>query len=610
MRMSGLDKKRFVIFFALVFLLSCRSSSRYESREKLQHATQNTSMPQWPETSRRALVQLWHMYPEQASLLNMHSYDTHLASQNPLTIKNQVDQLSRLVQKLYAIPNEALSSDQILDRQLLSARLRLTIQAIAVEARPLHDPYAHIETLSLAIASLWLNVDRALDQRLGDLASRLLKVPVFLGDALQNLHQPDPVLCLAAQKKATRLKTFLQRDLQEQAQHSSKDLQQALELGISEASRGLENYRKGLQKICVPKQKLFALGQVAFRQRMALEHGLYWGPDAVRTEALRWKSRANRMLKLIGNKTSTPVLDVTVQKPSKPKSWTKSINLQISNLKLLSQQNHLFDLAPGDNPVLSRVCKLNRLQVSELYLWPQVTTDDGKQTAVLLDGLSTLYSGGQPTTLQQNFSNSSELALTLARETYPGRLAQRQHKHPKLSQVRSSFITSSLDAGWGLYAQDLALKFGIINNDAAAQRFFWNSLRNIAALAIVDVGIHSKQMSLADALDYLREQSDLPGALAMGINTDREAYLNKAVVDILSHPTRASANLLAYASIEGMRQRLQNLRGASFSLQAFHDALLSHGQIPPAYLSALIFKDPLPELDPFFPPAPIPNQAQ
>lgn len=594
---------RFFVLLLLSSLLTCSACrTGQSSRSSISPRQTKSHQQDWPALAAEAQKALWTLSPEIASALGEHAYDRQLGLRNPTQLKQMVDHMSSLVQKMYAIPSTSLSPDRALDRRLLSAQLRLAIHEIAVEGRPLHDPCANVESLNQAIATLWLDASRPLEKRLADLAQRLLDVPIFLDNALNNLHDPDPHLCQAAQQQAELLRAFLLRDLSSQAMHATTELRKALQVGISEGARGLESYRKGLTELCTPAAPPMVLGQLAFRQHMALEHGLYWGPNAVRTEASRWLSRANRMLLL------SPSDDVTKtnqeSEPFSPQTWQDQVNVQVSNLRLLSRQHRLMSISDANLPLLSPVSALHLHKVPELSLWPGVGRPQTPGQALILDGLSVgLAQRGQP--LSPPLQARSDLWLALAGETYPGRMSQLQHDHAPLSRLRQTFYSSALNNGWALYAQSLALNFGLVVSDPRAQRFYWQSVRTTAALAIVDVGLHTKNMSYDDALAFLRDKSDLPGVLVTDMATrgqDRKIFLRRAVDDVLRHPTRAAANLLGYSAIEGMRQRLEALRGSSFDLSAFHDALLSHGSIPPAYLSGLIFNDPLPELDPFLPP--------
>jgi uncharacterized protein (DUF885 family) len=113
-------------------------------------------------------------------------------------------------------------------------------------------------------------------------------------------------------------------------------------------------------------------------------------------------------------------------------------------------------------------------------------------------------------------------------------------------------------------------------DDPAVKLF---KLRNAlwrSARVVVDSGLHTRNMSFANAVDLLHREVMLDPHMAEG---EVRRYTTH------NNPTYPSAYLLGKTAIHDLRTRWQAQQGDAFSLQRFHDTLLSYGS-PPVKLVA------------------------
>jgi uncharacterized protein (DUF885 family) len=88
-------------------------------------------------------------------------------------------------------------------------------------------------------------------------------------------------------------------------------------------------------------------------------------------------------------------------------------------------------------------------------------------------------------------------------------------------------------------------------------------------LALVDVGLHTRQLSSDEAI----------GHLAMRIPFDRALGLAD-VRRMLCRPLDAAAALLGYEELRKLREDYQTARAGRFSLAGFHEELWQYGALP------------------------------
>jgi uncharacterized protein (DUF885 family) len=134
--------------------------------------------------------------------------------------------------------------------------------------------------------------------------------------------------------------------------------------------------------------------------------------------------------------------------------------------------------------------------------------------------------------------------------------------------VRRHIAASSTASGWGLYAMRVLRDEGLSPDPASrlAERVHF---LQAAHLAVADLGVHTRQFTAADAIGYLTARVPVTRAAA-------EALIRSVVC----RPTAAAAAILGMRELTRLRDDVRDLRGSSFTLDAFHDEVLQYGGMP------------------------------
>ncbi len=93
---------------------------------------------------------------------------------------------------------------------------------------------------------------------------------------------------------------------------------------------------------------------------------------------------------------------------------------------------------------------------------------------------------------------------------------------------------------------------------------------------VVDSGLHTRGLGFEEAVDFMVREVHLDKRMAEG---EVRRYTTH------DNPTYPSAYLLGKTAVHDLRRRWQAQQGDAFTLQAFHDRLLSYGS-PPVKLIA------------------------
>jgi hypothetical protein len=142
----------------------------------------------------------------------------------------------------------------------------------------------------------------------------------------------------------------------------------------------------------------------------------------------------------------------------------------------------------------------------------------------------------------------------------------------------SMFSGGSLAEGWACYVCDLMEEIGFLSPlEKIAQQ---HTRVRIAARAVVDLSIHTGTLTVPEAMRLYEERAFMSPTAARG-----EAVRNSMF------PGTAVMYWLGTRELHRLRAAVWARQGSAFSLQAFHNRVLSYGAIPVALISTLMLGD-------------------
>jgi uncharacterized protein (DUF885 family) len=159
-------------------------------------------------------------------------------------------------------------------------------------------------------------------------------------------------------------------------------------------------------------------------------------------------------------------------------------------------------------------------------------------------------------------------ALTL-HEAVPGHHLQTAltQELDNLPEFRRNLYINAFGEGWGLYSEYLGHEMGFYKDPynlfGRLTYEMWRACR-----LVIDVGIHSKDWTREQAVNYLADNT----ALSMHeVNTEINRYI--------SWPGQALAYKMGEIKIKEMRKKAEDALKEDFDVRAFHDMVLSNGSV-------------------------------
>jgi hypothetical protein len=143
--------------------------------------------------AKKWLEESCELFPEQASKLGFHEYDSLLSRNTPETHRKHIALLERTLAAAEALPEAAFYGDDWLDRRGLLARLRTDLLSERDLLRWRTNPQTHSNSAIDAIFELVVRNSGKLRQALPAIESRLKKIPAYLRAGLECVELPDPL---------------------------------------------------------------------------------------------------------------------------------------------------------------------------------------------------------------------------------------------------------------------------------------------------------------------------------------------------------------------------------------------------------------------------------
>jgi len=163
-------------------------------------------------------------------------------------------------------------------------------------------------------------------------------------------------------------------------------------------------------------------------------------------------------------------------------------------------------------------------------------------------------------------------------EAIPGHHFQRslQVENEALPGFRRFGGYTAFTEGWGLYAESLGKEIGVYTDPyqyfGALNAELWRAIR-----LVVDTGLHAKEWTRQDVLDYMYANSPVKEARAV---SEAERFM--------AIPGQALAYKIGQLKIRELRTRAEEKLGDKFDVKDFHTQVLMDGPMPLSMLEAKI----------------------
>ena len=526
-------------------------------------------MPTVDDLCRSYLDLKYHFDPAAASAAGLVAQDSRLGSFDAQTTREHLAALRSLTGAVEELEPEELNDE--IDRTALLGEMRSTVFRFEYERPNIRNPGFWLSHLLQGLYTLLARHDRDLSSRVPAVMARLEAAPAFLDTARDTIDEPPSVFVDTAlsmlggggQLIAEMVSVFANAvpDLANPLKTAGQaTLEALLAFGAS--------LRDEIEAAADPHA--FAIGEEQFNRRLHHEHALMSGPPELWRYGLHLQEEVTEEIVALARRLDPRPWRVVVDelRNSAPPTdlLLPAYRHEIDRANNWVLEHDLMTMPEAPVEVVPTPAFLASLVPFAAYEPPPL---------YLSDRTGRFYvTAPDPTLPPEVFAQQRRghcihgIPAMVAHEAYPGHHLQLVTAQDLGSEVRRHIWSPIMVEGWALYSEQLMDEAGYYLSDQARLfqlvNLLWRAVR-----VVLDVGLHTRGMSPAEAVDYMVEHLPIERASA-------EAEVRR----YCAWPTYQLCYAVGRRELLRLRDEYREREGETYRARRFHDEVMGYGGLP------------------------------
>ena len=493
--------------------------------------------------------------PTNARDLGLHEYDGVVAPISTEALSARAARLSKAAADLAGTEGAGLTEDEALDRAVLASQVASALFWLVDLDAPRKYPqfYEPLFSINTFIDRDYLSI--------GERAKRLLThEEAALAEVKHIRENLSPPLSAPVAEVASRnfagFATYLRGDVVKVMGGLGDDVQRARFARANEAlAAAAADLAAWLKKEAARGDQSHVLGAARYAKLLRVQEGL--AMPLADFEQMNEDDLAT-------NKKAYETLAAGVkERPVKEAEYFATAARMMKDAREFVLSHRIVSLASDDAATVRETPPYKRWNMASIEL--SGPFESAKSALYYL----TIPDKAWPQKEREAYLGTiGDLLGTTIHEVYPGHFVQGRWQERAPTRVQMAFGNYAFVEGWAHYAEQMMIDEGLGKEDGANELAMRHGalLRNCRFAA--SVGIHTKGMTVEQAARRFVEDCHQDRATA------REQALRG------TFDPGYFAYTLGKLQIMSLRAEAKRRLGAKFSLQRFHDALLSHGAPP------------------------------
>jgi len=577
-RLASLDSTRRVrrqIAITLTAILVCGvlPLAKVSHAQKSEFKTEMAAS-KFPKLVSEYLNDLHARHPMQAAASGLHAWDGQLEDFSFQALSAEINAIKAFQSRLEKVPPLELRLSDTFDYQILASNMSARLLELEQIKSYERNPQVYNDPISTGLLQIAMFEYAPADSRIRHVIAKENLVPDLLASARANLRKPPAVYLKVAIESFKGTLSFVQSDLPK-AFSSVKDqkLQSAFKKSTKTASEAIAKYIKHLQGIKPEPTAGFAIGKENYEAKLKFEEGIDIPVDTLLKIANRELAKTQADFKAtaarIDAKRDALSVWADVQRDH-PAAGTlvQEAQKQLDSLVKFIEEKHIVTIPPSNPPVVTATPDFMRWSSASMWT-PGPSEARPLPARYLITDVDPKWNEKQKEEYLGSI-NYPQLWTTSIHEVYPGHFVQGVY----LSQVRSvvrqtaALAPGSFVEGWAHYTEQMMIDEGFGGNDAKIRLGQLADALLRLCRFVVGIREHTNGMSVDQATQFFMQNAymgETPSRIEAERGTFDPTYLVYSVGKL---------------AIMKLRDDYKRDRKDQFSLQEFHDRLLSNGNAP------------------------------
>ena len=469
---------------------------------------------------------------------------------------------------------EKLSDEDRIDRELLLSSIQAQLLDLVDIRSWQHQPSFYNDRIAWSIFGLMKRDFAPLEERMRDTIARERKIPQILEAAETNLDHPPKLWVEIALEDAGGTLSFLTTDVPGAfASVSDASLQDQLKETTKHAAAAYRKYLGWLKTDLMARADGdYRLGEATYAKKLLYEESvevpidrlIEIGEAELHRQQARILATAHKIDPSLG--PAEVLAKLTREHPAADKLIAETQAL-LTSLRDFCESHHIVGLPSEQLPIVAETPPFARSLV-----FAQMDTPGPFETkATEAYFFETPPEKDWPAErIEEHLEGfwTGDIANTAIHEAYPGHYIQYLWLPKSPTRIRKLVAANSFIEGWAHYTEEMLLEEGYGNDDPKLwiSQEQWALVR--ACRYLVGLRLHTRGMTFDEAVAFFEQN-----AYMNHTNAVREAQRGTADPTYLVYT-------LGKLEILKLREDYKKKLGADYTLEGFHNALLSLGYPP------------------------------
>ena len=509
----------------------------------------------------------WHLDPVAATQAGLTDYDDRFGRFSPDALRPHLAALKSIGSALEGAPAESL--DDEIDRTALLNEIRVMLCRFERLRPQAKNPEFWLSHLLGGLHHLLLSADRTPAEKAAAAIGRLEDIPEFLEDLKASLDEPVRVFVETA-LRMTEGGRLLVKELAAALGAQAPMHAARLTAAAEQASAALLAFEGNLERWLEMGTEHFAIGEEAFNFLLHYQHALRDTAPELWRYGLRLKEEIEadlvRLATRLDGKPWPELVDKLRGDHPAPSELVDAYAKEMARARDFVEQRKLAPIPKAPLGVIPTPAFMRPVIPYAAYDSPGAYSRDRTGWFYVTVPDSRLPREQQERILRDHCRY--ELAATALHEGYPGHHLQLVIAKELPSHVRKNLWTPLTVEGWALYCEDMMGEEGFYASD---QELFFQRVHLLwrAMRILLDVGLHTRGMTREQAVDQMVNELHVERGNA-------EAEVRR----YCAWPAYQLCYAVGRRELLRLRDDFRKAKGNSFTLRAFHDAVLPYGGLP------------------------------
>jgi uncharacterized protein (DUF885 family) len=524
--------------------------------------------------------------PSAATALGDHRFDSEIDDLSPAALKDRDAGNARFLERFRSVDRAKLSASGRADLDIVLNDIEGTLFGLR-KLRPFEkDPLIYSGLATDPIYGLVKRDYAPMDERTRNVLARMRKLPAVLAAARANLKdQPKPHVEVAIRQNRGAI-AFYDGAIGEFVKGSAVAGEIIAE-GKSLAGKFRE-YGEWLEKDLLPRATGdWRIGRALWEEKLRHSLNSALKPEEILSRAGREYDRVRaEMLEVAKalwpsyfpgtpppsgpdalDATVRAVLDEIALEHSTRESIVGDVKRTVEDLRRFLREKPILALPEPDR---CEIIVMPEFQagISTAYLDSAPPLEPAGRSFFAIEPMPASAAAEEVESRLREY-NLHMLVILAIHEGYPGHYVQLEYSNRFPSKIRKVLGNGPFIEGWAVYTEKMMVESGFAGGDPRLKlsrlKFYLRAVVN----ARIDQGLHAGGMTESEALDLM-----MKGAF----QEENEAKSKLVRAQVTS--TQLSTYFVGFQEVQSLREEVEKAEGPKFSLERFHERLLSLGSPP------------------------------